>query len=171
MKLIVTGYGEHGKTEVAQILSERYGLICQGSSEMANRLFIFDTLKPTLGYESAEECYLDRRNRRSLWYRMIKAYNSPDRARLAKRLFESADVYVGIRDAEELAAVRNIGLVDSVVWVDASTRLPTESASSCRVGPQDADFILDNNGSLDALSKNIDSMMDWFLQSMPTSAA
>ena len=136
---------------------------------MANQLFIFNALKPILDYENEQQCYEDRRNHRELWYELIRAYNSKDRARLARQLFKTADVYVGIRDEEELAAARAAGLFDALIWVDANERLPVESTSSCRVGPEDADFILDNNGPAEALHTNIANMMAWFQRVRPSS--
>lgn len=161
MKFILAGYGEHGKDEVAERMAAQFGLVCTGSSKEANRRFIFKALAPIMGYACEEECYEDRRNLRTLWYELIRGYNRQDKGRLARDIFENADVYVGIRDQEELKAIRAAGLADVVIWVDASDRKPAEEAQSCAVGPEDADYILDNNGPKDALDGAIDRMWRW----------
>jgi len=160
-KLILAGYGEHGKDEVGALLAERYGMRCTGSSSEANRRFVFKALSSIMGYADERECYADRRHHRTLWYEMIRAYNTKDRARLARDIFESADVYVGIRDGEELAAIREAELADLVIWVDASERKPVEDAQSCSIGPEDADYILNNNGSLEALEGEVERLWAW----------
>jgi hypothetical protein len=47
------------------------------------------------------------------------------------------------------------GLVDYTIWVDASKRHPPEPDTSCTITSSDADFIIDNNGSLAQLNSNI----------------
>lgn len=65
-------------------------------------------------------------------------------------------MYCGLRSKEELDAIRGQGLVDFVVWVDASHRLPAEPISSMKLSYQDADFIIDNNGTLADLARAVD---------------
>jgi hypothetical protein len=93
-------------------------------------------------------------NHRQEWYEQIAAYNTPDKARLAREIYAEADMYVGIRSLDEFFAVRREGLFDYAIWVDASKRLPPESAASCTVTPLQADMTLDNNGTLEQLRIN-----------------
>jgi len=161
MKLILAGDGEHGKDEVAKRMTQRFGLKCTSSSAEANRRFIFGALQPIMSYKSEDECYSDRRNHRALWYELIRAYNTHDRARLGRDIFERSDVYVGIRDDEELRAIREAGLVDAVVWVDARERKEREAGSSISVGWKDADYVLNNNVPLDCIDREIDRLWHW----------
>ncbi|MNL63682.1 hypothetical protein D3C87_1878370 [compost metagenome] len=50
-------------------------------------------------------------------------------------------------------------MFDYAIWVDASDRLPPEDASSCTVEPWMADFVLDNNGTLEDLKLNLQQLM------------
>ncbi|MDR9452136.1 MAG: hypothetical protein RI637_13080, partial [Acidimicrobiia bacterium] len=139
------GYGRHGKDTVAEILTN-YGYTFVSSSWAAAEHAVFPVLGPKYGYESVEECFNDRANHRREWYELIKAYNTPDLARLARQIYSEADIYVGIRDRDEFYDAKNEGLFDYAIWVDASHRLPVESTDSCTVNQQDADIVIDNNG-------------------------
>jgi hypothetical protein len=52
-----------------------------------------------------------------------------------------------MRDSSEIKECLNQGLFDLVIWVDASKRLPMESANSFNITPSDADIIVDNNAT------------------------
>lgn len=152
MGIIVTGYGEHGKDTVCEMLEAIYGgLRYASSSRVACELFIYKELKDRFGYKSIEQCYEDRRNMREIWYRSIVRYNTPDKARLAKELFAKYNVYCGLRDREELNAIRDQGLARLVIWVDASSRLGTVESGSMNIDSSYADIVIENNHCLDAL--------------------
>lgn len=148
MKLMIMGHGDHGKDEAARIICDLLGLSYLGSSWAACEAYIFDSLKVPLGYRSAAECYEDRRSWRTLWGELMAAYNAKDRARLGRYVYDRADVYVGVRRVEEFEAIKAAGLFDVAIWVDASDRKPPEPRASCTVGPELADLVLDNNGTL-----------------------
>lgn len=151
MRIMVCGYGGHGKDQLCEFL----GLSYTSSSEMALHEFIWMSLCDD--YNTKEECYADRVNRRELWYNMIKDYNTPDLTRLAGKIFEIHDVYCGIRDREEFMAARDKGMFDIAIWVDASDRLPPE-VGSCTLLKSDCDIVIDNNGSLDDLRRKAQSL-------------
>ena len=96
---------------------------------------------------------------RPLWYQAIKWYNAEDKSLLCREIMEEADIYCGLRDAAELNAVYNLGLVDDVIWVDASQRHEPEPASSMTVQPHHATLHLDNNGTIEQLKVAIAQMM------------
>lgn len=57
---------------------------------------------------------------------------------------------------------------DLVIWVDASRRLPPESGGSMELTKNDAGWIIDNNGSADALPGEVGKLIskitdDWLL--------
>lgn len=147
MKLIVFGHGGHGKDSVCEFLSQVFGLTFVSSSWAACDLIVFPALKDKFGYQSSDNCFDDRRNKRAEWYSLISEYNTPDRTRLARDVFKFADVYCGLRCAEEFSAIKEAGLFDYAIWVDASNRVKEEPSSSCTVTPDLADVILNNNGS------------------------
>lgn len=141
-KLLLLGHGGHGKDTAAEAL----GLSYSSSSEAANHLCVYPALRAQYGYESEQQCFDDRREHRMEWYRLICDYNSEDRARLARHILSEHDMYVGMRDAQEYEAARP--LLDLVLWVDASQRLP-ERDPSLFIAQQEAHLVIPNNGSLE----------------------
>jgi hypothetical protein len=94
-KLCVIGHCRHGKDSFAEILRDSIGLSFMSSSQAAADIFIYDELKDKCGYKTPEECFEDRMNHRTEWYRLICEYNKNDRTRLAKDILSRTDCYVG----------------------------------------------------------------------------
>lgn len=159
MKLIIFGYAQHGKDTACEYLRDRYGLTFSASSMFACRTFLFDQLKDRFGYRSMKACFEDRGAHRQLWYEAIRDYNTPDRTRLGRGIFAEHDVYCGIRDREEFEALRAEGAFDLAIWIDASERRPPESSDSMKLTRDDADLVVDNNGGLLALYRNLDELV------------
>jgi hypothetical protein len=158
-KLLVIGHGRHGKDTVCDILKESYGFSFESSSQFCSKLFIYDQLKDLYGYADEVECYADRHNHRAEWYNAICAYNVPDASRLGRDIFETHDIYCGLRNKKEYHAMRNTGVFDYAVWVDRSDHLPLEDPSSMSLEPWMADFTIDNNGTLEELHFNTHQLM------------
>lgn len=159
-KIVVMGYARHGKDTVCELLANKYGLKFTSSSWFCAERIAFPALKDKYGYKDVEECYNDRSNHRAEWFDLITAHNTPDKATLGREIFEENDVYCGIRNARELHALRNAGVFHWSIWVDATERgMPVEDKSSCTVEPWMADFVLDNNGSLEDLERSLDVLM------------
>ncbi len=168
-KILLLGYGRHGKDTVAEILRDDYGFRFTSSSMFcAERVMMpaFERAKVITGdasdphYATVQECFDDRHNHRAFWFKEIEAYNYPDRARLAKDIYMDHDIYVGIRSAKEFHAAKNAGVFDHAIWVDALDRHPAEPRSSCTVEPWMADFTIDNNGTLEDLKFNVRQLME-----------
>lgn len=159
-KILILGLGRHGKDTAAEYFRDRYGMKFTSSSMFAAEKFLYNSLKEVLNYETFEECYSDRHNHRELWYHLIKAYNLEDRSRLAREMLEQGyDIYVGMRDDEELAATKEEGLFDLIIWVDAEERLGvTEDVGSCKVSKKDVDLVVYNNGDLKSLRRSLDNI-------------
>jgi dephospho-CoA kinase len=155
INLLIIGNARHGKDTVAELLKEYYGISFISSSQACADIFIYDALKDKYGYQTPEECFLDRVNHRDEWYRMICDYNKDDKARLAKEILKYNNTYVGMRDWSEIQECLKQGLFDLVIWVDASERLPQESAESFNITKADADIIIENNGTLEELKERI----------------
>ncbi|UUV44813.1 MazG-like nucleotide pyrophosphohydrolase [Rhodobacter phage RcRudolph] len=159
-KIVVMGYARHGKDTVCELLANKYGLKFTSSSWFCAERIAFPALKDKYGYKDVEECYNDRSNHRAEWFDLITAHNTPDKATLGREIFEENDVYCGIRNAREFHALRNAGVFHWSIWVDATERgMPVEDKSSCTVEPWMADFVLDNNGSLEDLERSLDVLM------------
>lgn len=152
--VMILGYGRHGKDTVAEFLG-RNGYNVKASSEYASEKVVFPVLGPIYGYKTANECFEDRHQHRKEWYDLITDYNALDRGKLTKGMLNDGyDVYIGLRNADELKSVAN--LYSLIIWVDATDRIgDIESNESCTVTQQMADIIIDNNGTLDQLERKL----------------
>lgn len=159
MNIVIFGYKQHGKDTACEYLHKEHGITYSASSEFANELFIFDELKDKYGYKTKEECFKDRVNHRSEWFNMILGYNTPDRTRLGREIFNNNIVYCGIRSREEFLALKEAKLIDISIWIDASKRKPIEDTSSNELTIEDADIVILNNGSLDSFYDKLDKLV------------
>lgn len=161
LKLVIIGYAGHGKDTVCEILRDAHGYSFASSSQIAAEELIFPALKDKYGYASAKECFADRDNHRQEWFELIKEYNTPDLTKLGRLILSQHDIYCGLRSIEELIAIKEAGLCDYVISVDALQRLRTkEPESSMTVIPWvDDDYIIENNGTLDDLKRNVASVI------------
>lgn len=174
-KLLLLGYARHGKDTVAEYLRDRYGFSFTSSSLFCAENVIMPALERDfrIQYDSAADCMADRetvgdardveqlkgQKWRAYWYDAITAYNTPDRARLAREITAEHDLYVGMRDKRELYASRLAKVFDLVLWVDGTNRLPPEDKSSCTVEPWMADVVIDGNGTVQDTYASVDALM------------
>lgn len=174
-KIAVIGHARHGKDTVCELLRDLYGFTFTSSSFFCAEEVVFpayrswcmgdvsDTTKIVtrhLGrsdpsWITAEACFEERSRYRALWFDLIAAYNSPDPATLARDITNKYDVYAGIRSTREFHAAVNEGIFDLVLWVDRSKHLPDEPSSSMELKPWMADYVLDNNGNIDDLRREV----------------
>ena len=154
-KFLVIGHARHGKDTVAAILATELGLVATSSSEYACQHLVYPQLKVQYGYKTPCECFKDRANHRVEWYNIIANYNINDTAKMAREVFATSDIYIGMRSAIELQATLREGLVDLVIWVDAGQRVPVESRGSCTVEKNMAHVIIDNNGTMLQLEEKV----------------
>jgi len=157
-RLLIIGNARHGKDTLAEILRDNFDLKFVSSSEAAADIFIYDKLKVKYGYNTPEECFKDRLNRRREWYELIVDYNKDDKTRLARGILNMADCYVGMRDRIEIDECIKDGLFDLIIWVDASERLPLEDKSSFNIDNDCADIIINNNGSISELEVRVNRL-------------
>lgn len=158
-KLMIVGYGRHGKDTVCEYLQE-LGYSFQSSSWTCAEEVLFPLLKDKYGYETVEECYEDRHNHRDEWFQAIKEFNTPDLTRLARIIYDKHDVYCGVRNMDEYMAIKDAGLFDVSIWVDRGDHLPAEDHRSMNIPEFYADHVLDNNGSLDDLYLNLRELLN-----------
>jgi hypothetical protein len=111
--VLILGHGRHGKDETAKLLKEILNLDFKSSSEAA----MMEAVWPVIGhmYTTPKECFDDRANHRDVWKAAISKYNEEDKARLARKILETCDVYVGMRSKEEFKVARP--LFDKILWV------------------------------------------------------
>lgn len=160
MKLMILGHGRHGKDTVAEILQKKYGMSFQSSSYAAASIVMMPYFA-NLGtpYENVDVCYADRHNHRKEWYEQILNFNHDNLHKLMSMIYEKHDIYVGIRSWREYMSGRNAGVFDYAIWVDRHEHCPPESKDSCTVEPWMADYVLDNNGTLEDLEKKLSELM------------
>lgn len=158
---LVLGYSDHGKDEFAKLLAERLRLKATGSSDYACEHFIFQWFTqhfPGL-YRTVDECHSDRDNWRPCWHQLIKQFNTPDKTRLAKDILRENDIYIGMRDKNEVAACRGANLFRFYFWIDALKRKPPEDSSSMSIRFDPSYMIpVDNNGTLEDLNHTVGSV-------------
>ncbi|RUQ67309.1 hypothetical protein ELZ19_06955 [Brucella abortus] len=159
-KIVVLGHGRHGKDTVCEMLRDLYGFRFTSSSRFCAERVVYPALADKYNYMDAEACYEDRANHRSEWYELIRDFNRPDPTKLGRAIFAENDVYCGLRHHTEFHALFNAGVPDLVLWVDASDRVEPEPRSSCSVEPWMANFVIDNNGTVEDLERNVRSLMD-----------
>jgi hypothetical protein len=170
LKLMILGYARHGKDTVAEILTQNHGLKFANSSWEAGKKIMMPYFASFgVHYKDFMECYEDRVNHRAEWFEQILAYNTPDLARLAREIYSESDVYVGMRSRAEFDAAKKEGLFQYAIWVDRSKILPPESASSNDIDITAADYVIDNNGTLEQLKVRTSSLY-WDLVSLEYAA-
>lgn len=154
MKIIVTGHARHGKDTVCEFLRDLHGLAFVSSSWVCWEHAVYPLLKDK--YASLQESYENRAQDREIAFQAIRDYNyadGGDGTRLARIIFETLglDVYCGLRSADELEAIKAAGMVDHVIWVDASKRCPPEMDTSITITPDMCDYVVNNNEGLSYL--------------------
>ena len=162
-KIMVVGHARHGKDTVGELMRDELGLSFQSSSMFAAERVMMPAFNEERmvenKYRTALECYEDRVNHRKFWFDEICRYNTPDCSRLGRELLQQYDVYCGIRSFREFFALKNQGLFDASIWVDASKRVEPEPGSSNEMQPWMCDFFLDNNGPVEELKTNLRHIM------------
>lgn len=169
MKLLIIGHGRHGKDTVSEYLQDKHGMTFQSSSMHCAANAVYPNLKSVYGYATVEECFSDRHQHRSEWFQLISDYCKDDLARIGREIFQVSDIYCGLRNAREFHAIKNNGLYDYCIWVDRSEFLETEPKSSMSLEPWMADYVIDNNGTLEQLYRNVDDLMRTLI--LPTNYA
>lgn len=157
-KLMILGHARHGKDTVGEWFVQK-GYTFVSSSRFVGEKAVYPKhleLAPPGSVHhipTFEEFFELRGQNRAFWYDAIAAYNRPDRSRLGRELFAEYDMYVGLRNAAELHALKLNKAYDLSVFVDASERCQPEPSTSMTIKPWMADVILDNNGTLEDLDK------------------
>ena len=127
-KILIIGDARSGKDTYADILAYWYGYAFVPAYKVYGPHVMEELRKLGITYNSLEACYKDRVNMRGLWYSIISEYNSEDPTKLARKILNKSDIYVGIRNIKELSAAQH--LFDRIIYTDASKRIPEEGEDS-----------------------------------------
>jgi len=145
--IVVLGMKQHGKDTFCEHLRDTFGVTFASTSRFMCDNGLFEQLKDSHGYATADACFNDRDNHRQLWYNEINRYCTPDGARLIREIFAVKDICCGPRHRVEFDLAKAEGLVNFVIWIDADERLPSEANDSMTLTKADADVILTNNST------------------------
>ena len=174
MKLLILGHANHGKSTVAEMFCKHVpSLSFMDSSRAALDIFLWERLRQ-LGYHyptlsAAYECRKSP-HMRKIWHDEIAEFNADDPSRLAKRVLDMADVYVGMRAPREYESCRRQRLFKKIIWV-YNPRIIHESDESMGIEYHSEMIYLCNDGTLDTLNKKIKALtLLWQKQSSPTAA-
>jgi len=147
MKILVLGKGRHGKDEFSKML----GLPFKSTSQAALDEFVWEEWGRR-NYLNKERCFSDRHNARDIWFNLYCDYNYFDKARFAKKVVETQDIYCGMRCKDEVQECIDQEIFDLIFWVDASERIEyDEGEDSCTVTADMCDKVIHNNGTLEDL--------------------
>lgn len=152
-KILILGDARHGKDTLAEILCEETNLKFASSSWTAVDIFLKDVLeeKYNLSYRSKEEAYEDRVNHRKKWYDEITLYNSEDKLRLVKDILKIADIYVGLRNYEEVEQAIKEGSFDHIIGIYDYRKPREDNTSNTADVFKYSDFVIMNNSTIDNL--------------------
>ena len=160
MKILILGHKEHGKTTIAEIFRNEYGLLFNDTSMEAAKILIFHKLKHKFNYNTYEECYNDRRNRRKEWYDLINKYNIKDKTRLTKIILEYNDLYVGMREQHQINKCIEEKLFDYIIGI-YNPQKPLESEESFNIDIfRECDIIFSNTSTKEALKIKVKKIFD-----------
>lgn len=152
---LVIGEGRHGKDTVCDVLAKNYGFSFVSSSKCLLWEVIWPVLKGE--YASSQDCFNDRINNRVRWKNILSEYNTPDKSRLASKIYEDYDIYCGLRAYDEFIVGKEKGLFDVIIGIDASERckdLPKDDSFDIPLSV--CDIIIDNNGDGRHLANEIE---------------
>ena len=161
-KLLIIGHMRHGKDTVAEIIEEHTGMSFKSSSEMAAEIFIYNKLKDKYGYSSFIECFEDRMNHRAEWHDLIKNYNDPDKAKLAKEILKHNDMYVGMRSQVEIDKCVKDGVFDIIIGVYDPNK-PLEPKDSFDIDLFASSDIIIPTGDLKIVKEKVKKLCNYIL--------
>ena len=156
-KLLILGHAQHGKDTVAELLRDRHNYKLTSSSELMAKRIVEEGL---LGgrYSTWQDCFEDRVNFRDEWFDLFVNYNTPDLTAWSRKVMETSDMYVGMRNRDELIACVVKGVFNWIIWVDRSEHVAPESYTSFTISQDQhmADFIINNNHEYEDLVRTVD---------------
>lgn len=162
MNILIIGHARHGKDTTAELLNELYKFTFESSSVAASRIFLYERLAEKYGYGTFQECFEDRVNHRAEWHREISDYNKEDKARLAKAILQTSNMYIGMRSNVEVEECITQGLFDWIIGI-YDPRKPEEPKDSFNINIwEKSDFILPNALAIVDLKRRVQKIYPLF---------
>jgi len=145
MNFLVQGNSESGKSTAAEMLAKMIG-----SPPPRNCSdFIIRDFATTNGLDP-QEVLAHKDEYRQQLFMFGKSKQDVDPAYPVSEAFKHTKVVTGIRRKENLDGAKH--LIDKIIWIDRKTAKPNQTD---QLGPEYADIIIDNNGSLKDLEINL----------------
>ena len=190
LKFIVTGYSRHGKDEVAAFLAKSMDSSFESSSHwmLHNHLWELRGVATDSGvesplvvinkggteeseeldYQTLEDMYEDRDNHREWWKDMIKEINTLNGLDyLGSNILTAHDIYCGLRDFEELEAIKvwasKAGHTLMIIFVAAPHRVPVQKydrEGGLTIIPSDCHLTIHNDSSIEQLHSMLQYYVD-----------
>lgn len=160
MKILVVGHAQHGKDTVCEEIAAATGLDNAGTTSVYLARFVAER-----DGVSEAEAYANRRRSeadRQKWRAIGDEIRATDPALLVRMAFAAGDVSGGCRGLPEIRAVRNEGIANLIVWVDAFPRVGPDI--TMEFGKEWADVILDNSNGDEAAFRR--KVFGWALRSL-----
>lgn len=148
MKILVQGYTGSGKTTAAKIIAS---LINSNPPINCSDILIKDFAKEH--NEDPNIIITNKNDYRSRLFLYGSSKQNENPAYPTSKAIEHSDVVTGVRRPEELNAVRH--LFDKVIWIERDSTKPNNTD---QLGPECADIIVDNNGTIKELKTNLISL-------------
>lgn len=145
------------------MLWDRGYSFCSSSAFIAEKV-VYPAIRHHYGYKSYDECFARRHEKglRKVWYDLIADYCKNDPTKLAREIFAEYSIYCGCRNIKEIRAVIEAKDMSTfVIWVSAEKRITEEPKDSFTITKDVADYIVENNGTLKDLEKEVDRLMDF----------
>lgn len=139
--ILMVGWGRSGKDAGAEILAELTGLRYGFSFSRAALPFMCEVLG-----QDEKTAWEERHNHRTTWKNHLDHLREGDETLLAEMALGHGEILAGLRDIKELEAVRKKSLFSHILWVHRPGIPPDPTTT---FGPEDADEVIDNSGTLD----------------------
>lgn len=141
-KIAILGHGRSGKDTAAEFLDNHTPLRYGGST--SEYLCPFVAAKLGIPEQEAFRRRHESDEMRMLWYDAGNELRRDDPLFLVRRVLADGDLVVGLRDAEEVARLPEIG-VDLLIWIHRD--VPVDP--TCKFGPEDCDVVVHNTHPTD----------------------
>lgn len=166
--IVVIGHKRHGKDAFCEMLRDSFMVSFAGSSYVAAEEFLYKEAEMQLNcwqiapkglvdhpdgtLMTLDEFYEARNDNREWWFDQISRFCVTG-TELGDLIFnkQGKTIYCGCRNYREYKAMKDAGMIDLTVWVDASSRRELESPESFNIPKSEADVVIDNNGPEESL--------------------
>ncbi len=150
MKILVLGNRYSGKSTVAGVLSDliksRGGYI-DTSTIIIQQFAAANNLSPG-------EIAQNKESYRDDLFNYARSIQEEDPAYFVDQALGTSDIVCGVRNKDEVEATKH--KFDLTLWIDRST---AERSSTEMVGPEDADVVVDNDGTISQLRFQLEEIL------------